>query len=160
MRIFRSRGIPIALLIALGACYVPAPADPLGVPPGETITIRLSPDGRARLNETSTRGGDEVTGQLVSVTADSLTIAARLGGPAYAGATTMSTLRQTLRFARADIERVTVGELHRGRTIALVGAALALGVVVLIGLLNPSGSPPGSSVPPPPPPSPLGPIGG
>lgn len=157
MRIFRCRMIPITLLLALGACYVPAPADPVSIPPGEDITIRLSPEGRARLSETSTRGGDEVTGQLVSVTGDSLTIAARLGGPSYAGATALSTLRQTLSFARADIERVTIGELHRGRTLALVGAALAVGAVLLISLLNPSGDPPGTSIPPPPPPSPIGP---
>jgi hypothetical protein len=159
MRHSGRRTILIPLLAIVGGCYVSVPTDPVSIPPGGDLTISLSPEGMARLNQTSTRGGDAVTGQLVSVTGDSLTIAARLGGPAYAGAAGLSGLRQTLSFARADIERVTVGELHRGRTAAVVAAIVAVGTFAILTIFNPSGDPPGTTTPPPPPPSPLRPGG-
>ena len=147
------------LVGTLAGCHVQRPVSPLGVQPGEELTVVLSEEGRDRLSATSTRGGDEVTGRLVSVTSDSLSIAARLDALAAGGMVSRPGLRQTLTFSLDDIERVTTPELNRGRTVAVVGALVAVTTWLVIELFNVGDGGPGPVTPPPPPPAPLRPGG-
>lgn len=141
---------------AFGSCYVPSPADPATIPPGERLRVVLSSEGRERLNGVSTQQADELRGELVTLTRDSLTIATRMPGPSYANS--FSDLRQTLTFGRADIREVTVPRLHRGRTAIVAGAALAAAAFLVLELLDFGDGAAGLPEGPPPGPSPLRPI--
>ena len=81
----------------------------------------------------------ELSGQLLRLTQDSLTITTRLGGPTNAGSA-FGNLRQALTFARADIERITVPRLDRGRTAVIVGGAVVVVVVLGVGFLDVGGN--------------------
>lgn len=146
--------ILVALLAPLlGACYVPAPADPAAMSRGEELRLVLSERGMEHLGRVSPRVTREVTGRLTELTQDSLTIATRLSGPTHAGASLRS-IRQNLTFARADIEEVTVHHLHRGRTALIVGAGIVALSILLADVLEFGGGG-GDDSPDPPPPSPV-----
>lgn len=124
-------------LLSLG-CYVPKPADLGSIAPGEEFRIVLSDEGRERLSELSTEAGGELSGQLLNLTGDSLTITTRLRGPAYAPG--FGNLRQAMSFARSDIDQVTVPQLDRVRTSVIVAGALVVAVTVVAALLDFVGS--------------------
>ena len=143
----------ILVSLVLAGCYVPEPASPAAIAPGERLRVVLSAQGRERVSELSAQQADEVMGRLVRLTEDSLTITTRLRGPMYASSP--SGLRQALTIGLRDIQQVTVPQLHRGRTALVVGAVLAAAIVLALDILDFGGD--GSSPPngPPPPPSPL-----
>ena len=121
-------------LVVLG-CYVPAPADPATIAPGEDLQIVLSDQGLEHLSEISAQVQRELSGQLLRLTADSLTLTTRLGGATNAGSA-FGNLRQALTFARADVERVTVPRLDRGRTAVIAAGAAAVVVVLGAGFFD------------------------
>ena len=121
---------PILFPLVLLGCYVPAPADPATIAPGEDLQIVLSDQGRVHLSEISAMAQGELSGQLLRLTQDSLTITTRLGGPTTAGSA-FGNLRQALTFSRANIQQITVPQLDRGRTSLIVA-----GAVVVIGVLG------------------------
>ena len=132
MRIPPSWQALLLLPLVLLGCYMPAPADPATIAPGEDLQIVLSDQGRERLSEISAQVQGELSGQLLRLTEDSLTITTRLRGPINTGPA-FGSLRQTLTFARADIQQITVPRLDRGRTSMIV-----TGAVVVIGVLGAS----------------------
>lgn len=135
-------------LVMLG-CYVPELADPTALAPGESLRLVLTPQGRARLDEITPIGDREVAGQLVRATGDSVTVTARLGTPSNIGGVP-STLRQTLTFARGDIQEATVPRLHVGRTAAVVGGALVVAGLLIADVFDFRGNSPGDPGPPTP----------
>ena len=142
MRISRSWQALILLPLVLPGCYVPAPADPASLAPGDDLRIVLSDEGTQHLADISTEVQAEVVGQLRLLTQDSLSIATRLAGPVSAGSA-FGSLRQILTFARADIVQVTVPELNGTRT-GFVVAGIAVASVVLLagfGIISATGIP-------------------
>lgn len=140
----------ILLAVGMSGCYVPELADPTALAPGERLRLVLTPEGRARLDEITPIGGREVAGQLVRATGDSLTLTARLSAPSGVAAAP-ATLRQTLTFARMDIQQATVPRLHVGRTAAVVGGALVIAGLLIADVFDFRGnSPPGNPGPQPP----------
>lgn len=138
----------VLLPVVMLGCYVPELADPTALAPGESLRLVLTPEGQARLDEITPIGGREVAGQLVRATADSLTLTARLAASSsVTGAS--STLRQTLTFARVDIQQTTVPRLHRGRTGAVIGGALVIAGLLIADVFDFRGNSPPSGPGPP-----------
>lgn len=145
----RSVGIPmiLAAFAALSSgCYLPAPADPTTVAQGERLRVVLTEHGMEHVRSMAPQVEREVRGRLMRLTADSMTIATELAttgvlGPSLGG------IRQPLTFARADITEVTVPRLGRGRTLLLVGAAVAGATYLATELLDLGGA--GGGLPPP-----------
>lgn len=141
--------VPLLLPLVMLGCFMPQPADPTSLPPGESLRLRLTPAGQARLADMMPGGGREVTGQLVLATGDSLTLTTPLSASTSGGGA--SSLRQTLTFARVDIQEVTVPQLHIGRTAAVIGGAVVIAGILIADVLDFGGSsPPGDSGPAPP----------
>jgi hypothetical protein len=144
------KAVVLLLPLVMLGCFVPELADPTSLARGEDITLVLTPEGQARLGEITPVGGREVAGQLVDATADSLTLTARLSPPSSVPGAP-STLRQTMTFARLDIQQVTVPQLHMGRTAAVVGGALVIAGLLIADVFDFRGnSPPGDPGPQPP----------
>lgn len=148
----RAGKLPILLLLTGIGCYMPRSADPTTIGQGERLRIVLTSDGRARLAEFSDQTGAEVIGDLLRVTSDSLTISTALSAGATAGMPSRN-LRQTLSFGRAEIQQVTVPQIHVGRTAAAVGSALFIAGLLILDVFDFGGStsegePGGSSEPP------------
>ena len=135
MRIFRSRHALMLVPLVLQGCYVPRPAELVSIAPGEEVNIVLSDTGLEHLRDISAGTSSEVNGRMQTLTADSLTIATRLRGPAYAGPA-FGNLRQVFTFALSDIDQVTVPELNRGRTAFVMTGALVIAVTVIANLLD------------------------
>jgi len=136
----------ILAALALTGCYLSAPADPSTVPQGERLRVVLTEQGMERLRSMAPQVEREVSGRLMRLTADSMTIATEIGtstalGPALGG------IRQPLTFARAEITEVTVPRLGRGRTFLLVGVAVAGAAYLATELLDLGGA--GGGLPPP-----------
>lgn len=148
-----SKKVSVLLPLIVMGCYVPEFADPMALPPGERVRLVLTPEGRGRLDEITPIGTGEVAGQLVRAEGDSLTLTARITLPSsIAGAP--STLRQTLTFARMDIQHATVPRLHVGRTAAVVGGAVVLAGLLIADVFDFRGNSP-SGDPGPQPPTPF-----
>lgn len=123
---------PILLLLVLGlqGCYSAVRVDPSAVQPGENLSLHLDDEGVDRLARLSAREGEEIAGQLQSLTSDSITISALLRQPSATGMDA-GRLRQALTFSLADVREVTVPQLNKGRTAGIViGAAVLVGYVL------------------------------
>ena len=152
------------IAVASSGCYLPEPVDPTSLAAGENLRVLLTADGLDRLREITPNDTREVTGRLVDVTPDSLTLTARLSVPLSASRAPASVagasgdLRQTLSFARADIQQVAISKLHKGRTAAVVGSALVVVGILIAEIFDFGGSTtPGGPGPGPPAPAPNGP---
>ena len=154
----------VLITVASLGCYMPEPVNPASLDQGENLRVLLTPDGLDRLREITPHDTREVTGRLVDLTPDSLTLTARLTVPRSASRAPASVagapddLRQTLSFARADIQQVAISKLHKGRTAAVVGSALVVVGVLIAEIFDFGGSTtPGGPGPGPPAPAPIGP---
>lgn len=139
----------VLLASALGACYVPVPADITTIDRGADVRVLVSPSDRPGDGGRAQVGVTEFRGEFMRLTTDSLTIATELSMPSYFS-TTVEDLRQPVTLPRSGIVQVTVPALHRGRTFALVGGAAVVAVVMIADLFNIRGE--GGSRPPTPPP--------
>lgn len=149
MRISAFRRILVVLVPALAGCYVPVPARITAIGPGESLRVVVSPGGGNEDPGQTPAGLTELRGEFLRLTTDSLTIATQLRVQSYVG-NPMDNLRQPVTLPRADIVQVTVPRLHRARTFAVVGSALALAAVVFSDLFGIRGD--GGGAPPSPPP--------
>lgn len=136
----------VLLLPLVSGCYVSRPATLATLAPGEDFRIVLSDAGVEHVTRTSVETSREMSGQLLSLTPDSVTFTTRLRGPAYAGQA-LGNMRQAFTIATADIDQVTVPELHRARTGLVVAAAVAVGVTVIAAILEFTGIAGESDVP-------------
>jgi hypothetical protein len=113
----------VLLVPALGACYVPVPADITAIDRGADVRVLVTPDERD--GDRPQVGVTEFRGEFLRLTTDSLTIATKLSVPTYFS-TTVEDLRQPVTLPRSGIVQVTVPRLHRGRTLAWSGALRCL----------------------------------
>lgn len=147
-----SRIALLLLLLGLPGCYSAVRVDPSNIQPGSDFSLYLTEQGVQHLEEISTRDGDELTGQLQSLTADSITISTRLTEPSARGIED-GRLRQALTFSLDDVRDATVPELNKGRTAAIVVAAAVVVGLALKGILSFGGtdtttpSPPDGGIP-------------
>ena len=136
MRLNRSSLIAaFLLLLGLPGCYSAVRVEPSSIEPGGDFSLYLTEQGVRHLEELSTRTGDELTGQLQSLTADSITISTRLTEPSARGIED-ARIRQSLTFALDDVRDVTVPELNKGRTAAIVVAAAVVVGFAVKGILG------------------------
>lgn len=124
-------------LLPLGShgCYSAVRVDPSAVRPGEDLSLHLTDEGIEHLGRFSNRVGDEVAGELRSLTPDSISVWMRLRQPSTSVRET-ERLRQAITFSVGQVREVTVPELNKGRTAGLVLAAVVLVGYVLGDVLD------------------------
>jgi hypothetical protein len=121
--------------------------EPTSLQPGGDFSLYLTEQGVQHLETISTRSGDELTGQLQGLTEDSITISTRLREPSARGIED-GRLRQALTFSLDDVRDVTVPQLNKGRTAAIVVAAAVVVGFALKGILNFGGTDTTTPTPP------------
>ena len=147
------RGLTLALLVPLVACYQWVPASVETVSPGMEVRLRLSETGAADVAELAGTPQREVSGELLQW-ADEVMISAPLFTTTGRDNRLRDNgLRQRFIVGADDVLGVDMRELNRQRTWMLaggvslvVGSALVWGFGKLFGNTNPPGSQPPKDV--------------
>jgi len=127
------RGVLAVLAVTLltSGCYTYTQVSPAAVPPGSSVRLRVDPRVPLKVGEVPLPdGGRLIRGKLLpGSSADTLlcSVALSNGDPL----TPLRGLRGTVFVPLAEVERLEVRQLQKGRTAAVVGAGALLGLVVL-----------------------------
>ena len=144
--------ILVAVLPLLVGCYSMRPVDLSEVSPGEEVVVHLDVDASRRMSAQEGYDVRSVPGRLESSSASSIVLSTPVGRRVQG--VIMDDTRRVFTLERPDVVLVERREFNRNRS-ALVGAALAGGLIW--GVLQFSGGggsgPDGGGEPPPPAPS-------